>query len=151
MEPREARDAAAIGRCWETMRELRPQFATREGFVAQVERQGAEGYRLVCLEDGGRVVACAGYRVLSMLSRGRHLYVDDLVTAGSARSKGWGDRLFDWLAAEAARCGCVELHLDSGVQRGPAHRFYFRKRMTVSAHHFVLKLGPGEKAPEKGV
>jgi len=140
MEPREARDSAAIGRCWEAMRELRLQFASREAFVGQVEREIAEGYRLVYMEDAGVVVACAGYRVLSMLSRGRHLYIDDLVTIESARSRGWGDRLFDWLAAEARRQGCAELHLDSGVQRSAAHRFYFRKRMAASAFHFSLKL-----------
>ena len=76
-----------------------------------------------------------------MLARGRNLYVDDLATLPDERSKGWGGRLFEWLEAEARRQGCAELHLDSGVQRGGAHRFYFRRRMTISAYHFALKLG----------
>jgi len=34
----------------------------------------------------------------------------------------------------------VQLHLDSGVQRFSAHRFYLSKRMEISSHHFSLKL-----------
>jgi GNAT superfamily N-acetyltransferase len=137
----EANGAAEIARCWEAMRELRPRAGTAEAFAAQVAQQQAEGYRLVYLEDGGRAVACAGFRVFWMLARGRNLYVDDLATLPDERSKGWGGRLFEWLEAEARRQGCAELHLDSGVQRGAAHRFYFRRRMTISAYHFALKLG----------
>ena len=136
----EARGRAEIVRCWPAMRDLRSQFGDAEAFAAQVERQQAEGYRLVYLEDGDRVVACAGFRVFEMLSRGRNLYVDDLATLPEERSKGWGARLFDWLEAEAAREGCAELHLDSGVQRSAAHRFYFRRRMAIGAFHFARKL-----------
>jgi hypothetical protein len=44
------------------------------------------------------------------------------------------------LVAEARAAGCGELHLDSGVQRFAAHRFYLRERMEIMAHHFRLKL-----------
>ena len=33
---------------------------------------------------------------------------------------------------------CV-LHLDSGVQRFGAHRFYLASRMDIIAHHFSMK------------
>ena len=35
---------------------------------------------------------------------------------------------------------CAWLHLDSGVQRKQAHKFYFREGMTVSSFHFPEKL-----------
>ncbi len=66
--------------------------------------------------------------------------VDDLVTDAAARSHGYGAALFDWLVAEARRLDCRQLSLDSGVQRFDAHRFYLRKRMSITAHHFTLKL-----------
>ena len=34
--------------------------------------------------------------------------------------------------------GCDMLHLDSGVQRFDAHRFYLNKRMMLGAHHFNI-------------
>jgi len=68
------------------------------------------------------------------------MYVDDLVTDERQRSKGVGGALLDWLAEQARARGCAELHLDSGVHRFDAHRFYFTKRMHISSYHFKIKL-----------
>jgi len=103
-----------IRACFPVMAQLRPHLDA-EGFVARVRRQMGGGYRLAFLEDGGRVAAVAGFRVTENLAWGRFLYVDDLVTDGGSRSQGYGERIFDWLVAEAGREGCDELHLDSGV------------------------------------
>ncbi|MDR3402415.1 MAG: GNAT family N-acetyltransferase [Chthoniobacter sp.] len=128
-----------IARCFAVMFELRPHLEPAS-FVEQVIRQQAEGYRLAFLEDAAGVQACAGYRMTESLSWGRFMYVDDLVTASSARSRGFGGELLDWLVAQARAAGCVQFHLDSGVQRFGAHRFYLQKRMDIIAHHFALKL-----------
>jgi GNAT superfamily N-acetyltransferase len=129
-----------IARCFPVMVELRPHLSA-EQFVEQVLRQQqSEGYRLAYLEEAGQVQACAGYRFSESLSWGRFLYVDDLVTAASARSKGHGGEMLDWLIAQAREAGCAQFHLDSGVQRFGAHRFYLTKRMDIIAHHFALKL-----------
>jgi GNAT superfamily N-acetyltransferase len=123
------------------MAELRPHLLAGE-FVARVRRQQRDGgYQLGFLEDEDKIAqAAAGFRILENLPWGRFLYVDDLVTTGSSRSRGHGQALFDWLLARAREQNCAELHLDSGVQRFDAHRFYLRNRMAISAHHFELKL-----------
>jgi GNAT superfamily N-acetyltransferase len=123
------------------MRELRPHHGDRQAFIRLVRRQMREGYRLVYLECDGEIRAAAGYRVYELLFSGRTLYVDDLVTRESDRSRGFGGKLFDWLVAEARREGCRELTLDSGVQRFDAHRFYLLKRMKIASHHFALEIG----------
>ena len=41
-------------------------------------------------------------------------------------SGGVGKAVIGWLEEEARGQGCTGLHLDSGVQRERAHRFYFR-------------------------
>ena len=129
-----------IDRCYPVMHELRPQL-DREMFLAQVKRQmEGYGYRLAYLEDGGEIKAVAGFRFAEFLAWGRIMYVDDLVTLAADRSKGFGEKLFDWLVEQAAAKGCDQLHLDSGVQRFGAHRFYLRKRMDITAHHFAIKL-----------
>jgi GNAT superfamily N-acetyltransferase len=134
-----AQTRADVARCFEVMLELRPHLAPVQ-FVDQVLRQQEQGYRLAFLEDAGAVQACAGFRILESLSFSRFLYVDDLVTAAAARSRGFGAELFEWLVAQARSDGCAELHLDSGVQRFAAHRFYLRERMEITCHHFRLKL-----------
>ena len=136
----EARTPTAVARCFPVMRQLRARFTDEEIFVEQVERQRADGFRMAFLEDDGGVRAVAGYRMAESLFAGRYCYVDDLVTAESARSLGYGGALFDWLVAEARAAGCVNLQLDSGVQRFSAHRFYLMKRMIIASHHFTLEL-----------
>lgn len=135
-------------RCFPVMAELRPHVAEGE-FAERVKRQRADGYELAFLEDGGEVQAVAGFRIYECLASGRHMYVDDLVTRSGARSRGHGRRLFDWLVAHAKGRGCEELHLDSGVHRFGAHRFYLLNRMEIVAHHFGLKLD-GATAPGAG-
>ena len=126
--------------CWPAMHQLRPHV-DRDAFVARVREQQRTGYRLAFLRDDGDVRAVAGYRFGLNLAWGRHLYVDDLATDGAERSRGHGGALFDWLVAQARAEGCAQLHLDSGVARFDAHRFYLQKRMRISSHHFVLELG----------
>jgi len=135
-----AESDAAIAACFPIMRELRPLLADAPSFVAQVKRQATHGYRLLALWRGEAVVACAGWRVSENLIRGRHLYVDDLVTTASERSQRHGDRLFDALVAEARRADCRWLVLDSGLENGAAHRFYFRRRLSIAAFRFALPL-----------
>jgi len=139
MHIRIAESDEALRRCFRIMVQLRPKL-TEQGFIEQTRRQSEQGYRIAYVEDAGEPRAVAGYRVSERLADGRNLYVDDLVTDGSCRSKGYGEALFDWLVVQARAEGCAVLNLDSGVQRFDAHRFYLRKRMRISSHHFWLGL-----------
>jgi GNAT superfamily N-acetyltransferase len=68
--------------------------------------------------------------------------VDDLSTLPPARRRGHAQALLDWLAAEARRLGCDELHLDSGVgpDRAHAHRLYLNAGLRITSHHFARRL-----------
>jgi GNAT superfamily N-acetyltransferase len=126
----------------DVMRELRPHLLP-DAYVETVRRMMAtDGYRLAVASGDGKVRAVAGYRYMEMLWCGRVLYVDDLSTTHTHRSHGYGKALLDWLKREARASGCTQLHLDSGVQREAAHRFYFRERMIVSAFHFRVPIEP---------
>jgi GNAT superfamily N-acetyltransferase len=130
-----------ISACFQLMAQLRTHLASPEDFVACVRRQQAQaGYRLAAVEADGRPVALAGFRIGEYLAWGKAMYVDDLVTHAEVRSQGHGGALLDWLIETARREGCEQLHLDSGVQRFDAHRFYLMKRMRITSHHFQLGL-----------
>jgi GNAT superfamily N-acetyltransferase len=128
-----------VGRCSSVMRELRPHIRAID-FAAQVLLQQKEGYQLAFLELDGLIRSVAGVRILNLLFSGRTLYIDDLVTHDSDRSRGFGAVLFDWLVEYAKEQGCEHLTLDSGVQRFAAHRFYLNRGMDITSHHFDLKL-----------
>lgn len=128
-----------IDRAYPVMCELRPHL-TSEQFRAQVQRQQGHEFKLVCLEHASEVRAVAGFRITERLSWGKILHVDDLVTRSQDHGKGFGSRLFDWLVDHARGNGCAQFHLDSGVQRFNAHRFYLHKGMDITCHHFGLLL-----------
>jgi GNAT superfamily N-acetyltransferase len=125
--------------CYAVMAELRPHVSA-EDFLPRVRRQmEIAGYKLAYLSDG-EVKAVGGFRVSECLAWGKFVYVDDLVSKDGERSKGYGGQLFDWLVEYARSEGCDQFHLDSGVHRFGAHRFYLNRRMFIEAHHFGLKL-----------
>ncbi len=138
MRPRPVTSDADIARCYRVLSALRPHVP-EGGFVARVRDMMRDGYRLACIEVDGEVRAVAGYRVSTNLHLGKHLYVDDLVTLDAARSQGLGAVLLEWLEGAAAKAGCAAVHLDSGVQRERAHRFYFRQGYTIAAYHFIRR------------
>jgi len=117
------------------MKQLRPHLE-RATYTDTVVRLQASGFRLVALKVAGEVMAVAGYRRGESLAWGPHYYVDDLVTAETGRSRGYGKALLDWLKSAARAEGCASVQLDSGVQRHGAHRFYLRERMDITSHHF---------------
>lgn len=128
------------------MLELRPHLVSLDAFVKQVnEQQRPEGYRLVGAFEEGEddAAAVAGFRTGHNLALGYALYVDDLVTRVAFRKRGHAACLMEWLAEEARRLGCVQLHLDSAVHRHDAHRLYLNQRMDITAYHFNRSL----KAP----
>ncbi|WP_231940862.1 GNAT family N-acetyltransferase [Acidihalobacter aeolianus] len=136
---REAQTDEDISRCYAVMRQLRPHLVADE-FIARVRSQMTSGFRLAMLEEESRVCAVAGFRIVENLSIGRHLYVDDLVTDEAGRSQGFGTAVIAWLDETARRTDCLQLVLDSGVQRFDAHRFYLRAGFAITAHHLTRKL-----------
>jgi GNAT superfamily N-acetyltransferase len=136
-----AQTDAEVRACFPVMQQLRTHL-TLDQYLTMFERMRvAEGYQLAFHRDGEVVTAVAGYRFMELLfTGGKVLYVDDLVTDANLRSRGHGHALMAWLKDEAQRNGCTELHLDSGVQRFDAHRFYLNERMHICCYHFRLKL-----------
>jgi len=134
-----ARGREEIDRCYPVMRQLRTALSAEE-FASRVELQQGEGYRLAFLEHEGAVVALAGFRVMHVLWSGKTMYVDDLVTNEVMRSRGFGERMIDWLVTEARSEECKTFSLDSGTHREAAHAFYFRIGLRISDFHFQMPL-----------
>jgi GNAT superfamily N-acetyltransferase len=112
-----------------------------QGYLPTIRRMmHTNGYCMAALYEKDDLRAVAGYRFMEMLYSGRILYVDDLNTDERCRSRGYGRVLMDWLKAEAKTNHCVQLHLDSGVQREQTHRFYFREGLTINCYHFRVAL-----------
>ena len=128
-----------IQACFRVMQELRTALQETE-FVPKIRQLEETGYSLAYLTQDEKIVAVAGFRLGESLAWKRYLYVDDLVTLHRERSKGYGATLLNWLKEFAVQAGCEQLHLDSGVQRKDAHRFYEREAMQRTSYHYAISL-----------
>lgn len=131
-------DADILG-TFRVMKQLRTHLDEAQ-FLDQVKRQQAsQAYNIAAAHDSSGTVRCvAGYRFSETLAWGKFLYVDDLVTDQEARCSQFGKQMMEWLLEEARVNSCRQLHLDSGVQRHGAHRFYLRERMDITCFHFKV-------------
>jgi GNAT superfamily N-acetyltransferase len=134
-------EPAQTASTWPVMRQLRPHLDENQYLAAVARMRESDGFRLLAASIGGKVGAVAGFRTMEMLYCGRILSVDDLVTDEAMRSKGLGTALLDWLTREARSLGCAQIHLDSGLHRVDAHRFYDRESFMKTAFHFATTIG----------
>ena len=111
-----------IGNAFPLMSSLRDRVRG-ETFVDEIRRQQRDGYELIGGFDDGRLVTLAGIRRSHTLSRGEHLFVDDLVTDESVRGHGYGREMMGWLSALARTERIPRIYLDS---RSTARGFYER-------------------------
>ncbi len=111
---RELRADEEIERAFPLMALLR-EHLLEETFLADVRQQQLQGYELLGAYDSGRLVALAGVRRTRTLSRGEHLFVDDLVTGPDVQRRGYGRQLMAWLARRCQAEGISRIHLDARV------------------------------------
>ena len=97
----EVRTDAAIAAAFPLMSALRDRIRA-DTFVAEVRRQQHQGYELVGAFEEATLVALAGIRRSHTLSRGEHVFVDDLVTDERMRGRG---------QIRTGRIGNGEVHL----------------------------------------
>ena len=119
-----------IDAAFDLMAVLRPSLRRNE-FVAQVRAQEREsGFRLAGgFDAGGRLVVLAGYKRVTTLSQGAHLFVDDLVTAPDVQGRGYGRAMLAYLAGRARVMGVRAVGLQS---RPTARGFYEKVGFTMS-------------------
>lgn len=117
--------------------QLRSQY-TEESLIEQILEQQGHDYQIAYVEENGNVLCVAGFIIGKKLAWQKHIYIDDLVTGKEHRSLGAGKFLLDWLKNFARENGCRQLHLDSGVLRFAAHKFYLREGFNINSHHFGI-------------
>jgi len=109
-------------------------------YVMRMQQVFANGARMLIAAEDEQVAGVALWRLVENTYEGRRLYIDDLVTDESQRSKGVGKLLLQQLEKHARDIGCDVLTLDSGVQRAGAHKFYFREGMHIALFSFRKSL-----------
>ena len=120
------------------MNQLRTHLNQEEYLELVYESGAKERYQMLGLRDGGVLKAVIGFKPMITLYYGRSLWVCDLVTDKSARSKGYGDKLLTHVEQWGKKHNYESIALSSGLQRTTAHHFY-EEKMDYSKVSIVFK------------
>jgi GNAT superfamily N-acetyltransferase len=139
MEIRQAKEKEDFLKCWEVVHELRPHL-DQDRYLTLMLYMIDEGYKLIYVEEDGKAVSFCGYRLTTMLHRGRSIYIDDLATLKESTRKGHAKALLNWVLYHAREQELQSIHLDSGHHRHDAHRLYLNFGFKITSHHFAMEL-----------
>lgn len=121
------------------MKQLRTHLSEDE-FLAIVEKAvQKEGYKLAALYEGNKIAAVTGFMPMITLYNGEFIWVCDLVTDASSRSRGYGKALLTYVEKWAKENGHGIVSLSSGLQRSEAHKFYEEKMDYNKVSYVFLK------------
>lgn len=84
------------------------------------------------------IMGLALYRHTHRLQYSDYIYVDDLNTHEQQRSSGVGRSLLNYVKNQAQKSAIKNVILDSGCQRGRAHKFYYREGFQLDQFGFAL-------------
>ena len=127
-----------IFKAFSVIRQLRTHLDKNEYLALVKEAKAVDMYRMIALCEREKIVAVAGYKPMITLYYGRFVWVCDLVTDESERSKGYGEKLLTYIQHWAEENEYKSIALSSGLQREHAHRFY-EEKMDYSKVSFVFK------------
>lgn len=120
------------------MKQLRTHLTENSYIELVTEAQEKEGYHLLALFNNEEIVAVIGFHPMITLYYGNFIWVCDLVTDTDHRSKGYGEKLLNYVYEWAQDKGYETIALSSGLQRTGAHRFY-EEKMNYEKVSYVFK------------
>lgn len=129
-----------LERIYPLLTELRTHL-TYESFLDTYHHaHKSDQYELVGFFEEDNIVALVGYRVLYDFVRGRHLYIDDLITTQTVRSKGLGATVLKFAEEKARELNCTGgLRLCAGIENTGGIKFYEKNGWKARALAFVKK------------
>lgn len=121
--------------------ELRPHLTLSEFIDIYNHAHKNDQYDLTAFfDEEGEMCAVIGYRILYDFVRGKHLYIDDLVTAPDKRSQGLGNYVLKYAEVMAKQLNCTGgLRLCAVLENVRGVAFYEKNGWTKRAFAFSKK------------
>lgn len=135
-----AKSRSELEKCFPVIKELRPHLDFESYISIYEEAHRSDGFEIVAIEEDNKILAVMGYRILSDFVRGKHIYVDDLVSSEAVRSKGLGSELLQYAENLAKDMNCTTLRLCTGIENERGVNFYERNGWTKRAFAYTKKL-----------
>ena len=132
-------DLKELDIAYAVLSQLRPELNYKE-FEDLIYDMRYMDYKMIGIFEGDNLVTYAGVAIQTNLYHKRHLYIYDLVTDFSQRSKSYGKMMLDYLSDYAKVGACENIVLSSGLQRTEAHNFYTVNDFEKKSFVFVKAL-----------
>lgn len=129
-----------IEQCWDVAFVLRPHLNKNNWSSTIAEMRQNEKYSIAGIIDNDKVVAFAGYRVMTSLHSGNIIYIDDLCTLETYRGKGFATRLLNHVKEIALSLHKDAVVLDTGFTNNTAQKVYLKNGYELTAVHLSHKL-----------
>lgn len=120
------------------MKQLRTHLDEIAYLDLVLDAQKNDHYKMFGLYEEGKIVAVTGFKPMITLYYGRFVWVCDLVTDQVQRSRGFGEKLLNFVHQWAQENGYGSVALSSGLHRKDAHRFY-EEKMEYEKVSYVFK------------
>jgi ribosomal protein S18 acetylase RimI-like enzyme len=129
-----------IEQCWEVAFLLRPHL-NRDNWLPMISAMMRyEQYSIAGIMDHDKVVAFAGYRLMTSLHSGHIIYIDDLCTLEFYRGKGLASLLLKHVEAIARSGNKDAVVLDTDFNNTTAQKVYLKNGFQLAAIHLARGL-----------
>ena len=129
-----------IEQCWEVAFLLRSHLNKNNWSSMISEMMRNEKYSIAGIMDNDKVVAFAGYRIMTSLHSGNVIYIDDLCTLESYRGKGLASQLLNHVKAIAISNNKDAVVLDTNFNNNTAQKLYLNNGFQLTALHLSCDL-----------
>ena len=99
-------------------------------------------YKMAIISYDKKIIAVAGYFVMTMLYCGRYLQISNLVVDKDFRSLGVGEIILKYFEEKALKINCNKIVLDSYIENKKSHNLYYRLGFYVRGFHFMKDITP---------
>ncbi len=106
------------------------------------EMVSKNNYKMVAISYNKKIIAVAGYFVMTMLYCGRYLQISNLVVDKDFRSLGVGENILKYFEEKAFKINCNKVVLDSYIENKKSHNLYYRLGFYVRGFHFMKDITP---------
>ena len=131
------RTAIEIEQCREVVFLLRPHLNKNNWASMISEMMQNEKYSIAGIMDSDKIVAFAGYRIMTSLHSGNIIYIDDLCTLESYRGRGLGSQLLSHVKAIAVSSDMDAVVLDTDFNNNTAQKLYLKNGFHLAALHLT--------------
>jgi len=117
-------------------KKLNPNRSIEELTDFLKEMFGLNTYHCFGLYRGEKLVGISSGWITIRFYSGKQIEIDNVIIDDDTRSAGLGKQFLTMIEAWAKERSCITIELNTYVQNGRSHKFYFNSGYAIAGYHF---------------